>query len=396
VIASHIIRAAVDSLERFAREKLAALEAAALRRELVATDRHAASRARRDGRELVSFCCNDYLALSHHPRVVAAAQEALLRYGAGSGASRLVTGNHPLYGELEGRLARWKATERALVFGSGYLANLGIAPAFAGPGDLILADALCHACLFGGARLSGARVAVFRHNDLAHCEALLKELRAAHPRCLLLTDGVFSMDGDRAPVAELQALAEEWDAWLLVDDAHGLGVVEGGRGSCVVAGRKVPVPLQMGTLSKAVGGYGGYLCASEAVVALLVSRARTLVYSTGLPPATVAAACAALDLIASDAELVARPVRRAALFCALSSLPEPASCIVPLVLGDAGSALAASRDLAEQGFLVAPIRPPTVPEGTARLRLTFTAAHGEEEVRRLAEAVRPWRERARA
>jgi 8-amino-7-oxononanoate synthase len=384
----------VDSLERYARRKLEALDAAQLRRELVATDRHAASQARRDGRELVSFCCNDYLALSHHPAVLAAAQAALRRYGVGSGASRLVTGNHPLYAELESRLARWKGTERALVFGSGYLANLGIVPAFAGAGDLIVADALCHACLFGGARLSGARVAVFRHNDLEHCESLLKELRGAHGRCLLLTDGVFSMDGDRAPVAELQAQAERHDAWLLVDDAHGLGVVEAGRGSCVVAGRKVAVPLQMGTLSKAVGGYGGYLCASDAVCSLLVSRARTLVYSTGLPPATVAAACAALDLIAGDPELVARPMQRAALFCALCSLPEPASCIVPLVLGDAATALAASADLARQGFLVAPIRPPTVPEGTARLRLTFTAAHGEDEVRRLAEAVRPWRERA--
>jgi 8-amino-7-oxononanoate synthase len=386
----------VDSLERFAREKLGRLEQAQLRRELVATDRHAASQARRDGRELVSFCCNDYLALSHHPQVVAAAQEATVRYGVGSGASRLVTGNHPLYAALEERLARWKQTESALVFGSGYLANLGIVPAFAGAGDLVVADALSHACLFGGARLSGARVAVFQHNDLAHCESLLKELRGAHARCLLLTDGVFSMDGDRAPVVELQALAEAWDAWLLVDDAHGLGVVEAGRGSCVVGGRKVDVPLQMGTLSKAVGGYGGYLCASASVVSLLVSRARTLVYSTGLPPATVAAACAALDLIACSPELVATPMRNAADFCARLSLPEPASCIVPLVLGDATAALAASADLARQGFLVAPIRPPTVPEGTARLRLTFTAAHTSDVVARLASAVRPWRERARA
>jgi 8-amino-7-oxononanoate synthase len=386
----------VDSLERFAREKLASLEAARLRRELVSTDRHAPSQARRDGRELVSFCCNDYLALSHDPQVVAAAQQAAARYGVGSGASRLVTGNHPLYAELETRLARWKGTERALVFGSGYLANLGIVPSFAGAGDLVVADALSHACLFGGARLSGARVAVFAHNDLAHCESLLKELRGEHARCLVLTDGVFSMDGDRAPVAELQALAEAWDAWLLVDDAHGLGVVEGGRGSCVVNGQKIPVPLQMGTLSKAVGGYGGYLCASESVVSLLVSRARTMVYSTGLPPATVAAACAALDRIAGDPALVARPMRNAALFCARLSLPEPASCIVPLVLGDADTALAASDDLARHGFLVAAIRPPTVPEGTARLRLTFTAAHSEEDVRRLAEAVAPWRERATA
>jgi 8-amino-7-oxononanoate synthase len=386
--------APVDSLERYAREKLDRLEAAQLRRELTTTDRFAQARARRDGRELLSFCCNDYLNLSQHPALIAAAQEATRRYGVGSGASRLVTGNHPLYAELEARLARWKGTERALVFGSGYLANLGIVPAFAGGGDLVLTDALSHSCLFGGARLSGARVAVFRHNDLEHCASLLKELRGAHERCLVLTDGVFSMDGDRAPVAELQALADAHDAWLLVDDAHGLGVVEDGRGSCVADGRKLPVPLQMGTLSKAVGAYGGYLCASDAVISLLISRARTLVYSTGLPPATIAAACAAMDLIASDPLLVRRPMQHAALFCALLELPAPQSCIVPLVLGDADTALAASRDLALHGFLVAAIRPPTVPAGTARLRLTFTAAHREDEVRRLAEAVRPWRERA--
>jgi len=384
----------VDSLERYARDKLARLESAHLRRELAVTDRYDAARARRGGRELVSFCCNDYLNLSHHPALIAAAQAATHRFGVGSGASRLVTGNHPLYAELEERLARWKGTERALVFGSGYLANLGIVPAFAGGGDLVLADALSHSCLFGGARLSGAHVAVFRHNDLEHCAALLKELRGKYERCMVLTDGVFSMDGDRAPVAELLSLCDAHDAWLLVDDAHGLGVVEAGRGSCVSDGRKLPVPLQMGTLSKAIGAYGGYLCASEAVISLLVSRARTLVYSTGLPPAAVAAACAALDLIASDPELVARPMQRAALFCEHTSLPAPQSCIVPLVLGDADTALAASRDLEAQGFLVTAIRPPTVPAGTARLRLTFTASHSEDEVRRLAEAVRPWRERA--
>jgi 8-amino-7-oxononanoate synthase len=384
----------VDSLERYARDKLARLESARLRRELAVTDRYDAARARRGGRDLVSFCCNDYLSLSHHPALIAAAQAATHRFGVGSGASRLVTGNHPLYAELEDRLAQWKGTQRALVFGSGYLANLGIVPAFAGGGDLVLADALSHSCLFGGARLSGAHVAVFRHNDLEHCAALLKELRGKYERCMVLTDGVFSMDGDRAPVAELLALCDAHDAWLLVDDAHGLGVVEGGRGSCVSDGRKLPVPLQMGTLSKAIGAYGGYLCASEAVISLLVSRARTLVYSTGLPPAAVAASCAALDLIASDPALVARPMQRAALFCELAELPAPQSCIVPLVLGDADTALAASRDLEAHGFLVTAIRPPTVPAGTARLRLPYTASHREDEVRRLADAVRPWRERA--
>jgi 8-amino-7-oxononanoate synthase len=384
----------MDSLDRYARQKLADLERAGLRRELVATDRFAAARARRGEHELVEFSSNDYLNLSQHPAVVAAAVEATRRYGAGSGASRLVTGNHPLYAELERRLARFKGTERALVFGSGYLANLGIIPALAGPGDLIVADELCHACLFGGARLSGARVEVFAHNALVECRALLAAQRGRHAKCLVLTDGVFSMDGDRAPVAGLLALASEHDAWLLVDDAHGLGVIEDGHGSCVDRGRALPVPLQMGTLSKALGSLGGYLCASAAVIDLLVSRARSFVYTTGLPPAAVAAALAALDLVESDRDLVARPQRNAALFCRLLELAEPASCVVPLVLGDASVALEASRELERRGFLVTAIRPPTVPPGTARLRFTFTAAHDEPCVRRLAEAVRPWRARA--
>ncbi len=386
----------MDSLERHARAKLAELERAGLRRELVETDRFAAARARRGELELLEFSSNDYLGLSRHPAVIAAAVEATRRYGAGSGASRLVTGNHPLYAELERRLARWKGTERALVFGSGYLANLGIIPALVGPGDLVVADALCHACLFGGARLSGARVAVFAHNALGECEALLRSERASHRHCLVLTDGVFSMDGDRAPVAGLLELAEANDAWLLVDDAHGLGVIEDGHGSCSAGGRRLPVPLQMGTLSKALGSVGGYLCASAAVIDLLVSRARSFVYTTGLPPAAVAAALAALDLVESDRELVRRPQRHAALFCKLLELPEPASSVVPLVLGDAAVALEASRDLERQGFLVTAIRPPTVPAGTARLRFTFTAAHDERDVRRLAQAARPWRARSGA
>jgi 8-amino-7-oxononanoate synthase len=386
----------MDSLERHARGKLADLERAGLRRELVATDRFAAGRARRGEHELLEFCSNDYLDLSHHPRVIAAALEATGRYGTGSGASRLVTGNHPLYLELERRLARFKGTERALVFGSGYLANLGIIPALVGPGDLILADELSHACLLGGARLSRARVDVFPHNSLAACEEILRTERPRHANCLVLTDGVFSMDGDRAPVAELLALGREHGAWLLVDDAHGLGVIEDGHGSCTQGGRALPVPLQMGTLSKALGSLGGYLCASGAVIDLLVCRARTLVYTTGLPPSAVAAALAALDLVESDPELVRRPRRSAALFCRLLDLAEPASCIVPLVLGDSELALEASRDLERQGFLVTAIRPPTVPAGTARLRFTFTAAHSEPTVRRLAQAVRPWRARATA
>ena len=378
----------MDTLERFAEAKLAALAERQLRRSLHETAPSGPVGVKRNGRALISFCSNDYLNLSQHPAVKRAAVEATERWGAGAGSSRLVTGNHPLFAALERRLARLKGTDDACVFGSGYLANLGIVPSLVGTGDLIVADELSHACLRAGASLARARVEIFRHNDLDHAEALLAEHRAGHGRALLLTDGVFSMDGDLAPVAALAEIAAAHDTWLMTDDAHGIGVVGGGRGSSFVGGAKTKVPLQMGTLSKAVGSYGGYLCASQPVIDLIRTRARPFIYSTGLPPGVVAASVAALDLIASDPALVAAPLRKASFFCAHLNLPAPESCIVPILLGAPERALAASRLLEDEGFLVTAIRPPTVPEGTARLRLTFSAGHDDGDIERLAEIVR--------
>jgi 8-amino-7-oxononanoate synthase len=377
----------MQSLEAFAAAKLAALEAADLRRALVPTHRLAGAVVERGGRRLISFSCNDYLGLSHDPRVKAAAARAVETYGAGAGASRLVSGDYPLLAELEARLARLKGTEDACVFGSGYLANAGIIPTCVGARDLILVDELAHACIWAGAKLSGARVLTFRHNDVAHLAALLDAERAGAERALVATDGVFSMDGDLAPLAALAAVCEGHDAWLLVDDAHALGVVGGGRGSSAAAG--VGVPLQMGTLSKAVGAYGGYLCAARDVVQLVKNRARTVVYSTGLPPAAAAAAIAALDIIEREPQRCAAPIRKARLFTDALGLPPATSAIAPVILGEASTALAAQRRLADDGFLVVAIRPPTVPAGTARLRVAFSAAHADADVLRLADAVRP-------
>jgi 8-amino-7-oxononanoate synthase len=376
------------SLDEFATAKLAELERGSLRRTLADTTRVSGIWTLRNGRRLLSFCCNDYLNLSHHPAVKDAASEALQIYGVGAGASRFVTGNHPLYAELEARLARWKETEAACVFGSGYLANLGIIPALVGEDDLVLIDELAHACLWGGARLSRGTVVPFRHSDVDHLETLLKQQRRRHPHAVIATDGVFSMDGDIAPLPALAELAQRHDAWLLCDDAHGLGVVGGGRGARFVGATKADIPLQMGTLSKALGAYGGYLCASTAVIDLMRNRARSLIYTTGLPPAMVAAAITALNLIERDPAYAARPVEKAKAFARDVGLPEPASPIVPIVLGEAEAALAAARLLEEHGFLVIAIRPPTVPRGTARLRLTFTAQHPDAEIARLAELVR--------
>jgi 8-amino-7-oxononanoate synthase len=378
----------MHSLDRFAQAKLDELDRRNLRRGLADTAREDGIWVERDGRRLLSFACNDYLNLSQHPAIKAAAIAAIGRYGAGAGASRLITGNHPLYAELEARLARLKQTQSAVVFGSGYLANAGVVPVLIGREGLVLIDELAHACLYAGARLSRGRVVKFRHNDVAHVRALLAEHRRAHDRALILTDGVFSMDGDLAPLRELNALASEYDAWLMSDDAHGLGVVGGGRGSTFAQGEHVPIPLQMGTLSKAIGAYGGYLCASDAVIELMRNRARTLVYSTGLPPAIVAASIAALDFIQSEPYYCALPIAKARRFTRALNLREAQSPIVPLVIGDEKEALAASRLLADKGFLVAAIRPPTVPAGTARLRFTFTAQHPDYEVARLVDVVR--------
>ncbi len=369
----------MTSLDRFASDKLTELEAARLRRVPAQTLREDGLWVKRGQRRLLSFSCNDYLNLTHHPAVKAAAVAAVETYGAGAGASRLVTGNHPLYAELETRLARLKGTEAACVFGSGYLANAGIVPVLVGEGDLLLVDALSHACLWAGARLSRATVLTFRHNDVGHAAELLAAQRGTYRHALIVTDRVFSMDGDVAPLAELSALARAQDAWLMSDDAHGLGVVADGAHAADV---------QMGTLSKALGSYGGYVCASRAVIDLIQTRARTLIYSTGLPPASVAAAIAALAVIAGDPALAARPLAKAKQFTRALDLPVAQSPIVPLILGDAAAALAASRILESEGFLVAAIRPPTVPAGTARLRFAFTAGHPDEEIARLARVVR--------
>ncbi len=302
----------MKSLDAFARSKLAELDASSLRRGLVKTERSSGAIVMRHGRRLISFSCNDYLGLSQHPRVKAAAMAAIETYGAGAGASRLVTGNYPLLDALEARLAQWKHTEAARVLGSGYLTNLGIIPALARDGDLILIDELAHACIFAGGRLSPATTRVFRHNDVEDANAILKAERGRHRHALLVTDHIFSMDGDRAPVAALADICATHDTWLMTDDAHGLAVLDEETQQAQMPLQHVP--LQMGTLSKALGSYGGYLCASRDVIDLMTSRARPLVYSTALPPASAAAAMAALEVIAADPALCARPLAHARAF----------------------------------------------------------------------------------
>lgn len=378
----------MHSLDAFAQDKLDDLKRRHLYRALNETVREDGIWIERNGRKLLSFSCNDYLNLTQHPAVKQAAISAIEEYGAGSGASRLVTGNHPLYAKLESRLARFKRAEAACVFGSGYLANAGIIPVLVGRNGLVVVDELSHACIYAGTHLSRGTVITFRHNDVTHARELLATHRGSYNHAMIVTDGVFSMDGDLAPLPELVALAEDYDTWVMSDDAHGLGVVGGGRGSTFVGNSGIPVPVQMGTLSKAIGSYGGYLCASAPVIELMRNRARTLIYSTGLPPACVGAAIAALDLIEREPSYAAEPVRKAKAFTQRAGLPDAQSPIVPIVIGDEEIALRKSRLLEDEGFLAVAIRPPTVKPGTARLRLTFTAQHPDDQVERLADIVR--------
>ena len=375
----------MDSLDTFAETKLASLEARSLKRVLTPTIRVDGLWVERGGRRLLSFSCNDYLNLSHDPQVKAAAKAAVERYGAGAASSRLVTGDHPLHSELEAGLAALKGSEACCLFGSGYLANAGTIPAFVGAGDTVLADELSHACIWAGARLSGAQVNSFRHNDMADLADRLAAVTSG--RALVATEGVFSMDGDIAPLDEIAALCARHDAWLLVDDAHGLGVLGEGRGTAATF-PGVRIPLAMGTLSKALGSYGGYVCGSRAVIDLLKTRARTVIYTTGLPPASVAAALAALDCMEADPARVAAPLAKARAFTRAANLPDATSAIVPVILGAPEAAMAAQATLEAEGFLVTAIRPPTVAEGTARLRIAFTAAHPDAEIERLADLVR--------
>lgn len=366
-------------LNEHCKGQLRALEGQHLRRRLRVTE-HAEDSAVevvQDGRRYVSFACNDYLGLRTHPEVVAAGARALAEHGAGAGASRLATGNHPLYGPLEAKLAAMKGTEASLVFGSGYLANLGIIPALVGKGDIIFADKLVHACIIDAAQLSGARLVRFRHNDMAHLEQCLKGYRADASNALIVTDHVFSMDGDVAPLEHIAALSKQYDAWTMADDAHGLGIVEA----------MAKLDIWMGTLSKAAGGYGGYVCGSQVLIDYLTTAARSVVFSTGLPPSVCASALAALEVMEREPERGGVAVGLAGRVTNALGLPRAQTAIVPIILGEAEAALAASEKLKERGILAIAIRPPTVPPGTARLRLAFSSEHTDVQVDALIAAL---------
>jgi 8-amino-7-oxononanoate synthase len=375
------------SLEQWAEAELEGIRRQGRVRQPVATRVLEGVLVERDGRELVNFSSNDYLGLSQHPDVIGVACDTLEREGAGAGASRMVTGNSQHYEVLEALLASCKGAEAARVFGSGYLANIGVVASLVGKHDLIVADKLVHACILDGARLSGAELVRFRHNDMGHLRGILERQRRQYRRCLIVSDAIFSMDGDAAPIEVLGQLKKEFDCWLLLDEAHALGV-------CPEVEEAVHnmADVRTGTLSKAVGSYGGYVCGSQSVVDVLTSAARSLLFSTALPPATVAASCKALEIMRDSKEICQIPLGYAKDFTQWLGLPEAESPIVPIIVGGSRTAMFASRALEDAGVLLAAIRPPTVPEGTARLRVTFSALHTKEQVQNLAFLIhsQPW------
>jgi len=346
-----------------------------------------------DGKEFIDFSSNDYLGFSRHPRLIEAGKKALDEFGASSSASRLLSGDLLIHHQLEEKTARFKRKEAALVFNSGYQANVGIISALYGKGDCVFSDRLCHASIIDGIFLSGAKHFRYRHNDSSHLELLLKKERGKFKRALVITETVFSMDGDRALLGELVCLKEKYGCQLMVDEAHATGIF-GKNGSGVVEeeGLEKKVDFIMGTFSKALGSFGAYFAASQEVKEYLINTCRSFIYSTGLPPAVIACSLEALDLVKELPERRQALLKRAQyLRAALKEKGFQAkgdSQIVPVVTGEAAQAVALAEKLRLEGYWVLPIRPPTVPRGQACLRFSLSYFHEEEIIKRLIGVMR--------
>lgn len=349
---------------------------------------HEGTRAVFEGRKILLFCGNDYLGMSRHPRVIAAAHKALDRYGVGARSARLIAGTTEAHTRLEKKIAEFKNKEAALVFSAGFLANLGILTAFAGKEDVVILDKLCHASLIDGARLSGAEIRVFPHKNYKKCEEILRKSTAR--RKILVTENVFGMDGDRADLKELIRLKKKYGALLLVDDAHGTGVF-GKSGPGATAAFSRGIDLIMGTLSKAIGGLGGFVAADRVLIDYLVNFARPFIFATALSPVLCEAAREAFCVIDEEPALLKRlwnNIREvhqgltALGFC----LPKPESAVLPVILGDEKKTMEAFEQLLAQGIFIPAVRYPTVPKGKARLRVTVSATHTREDIARLMAA----------
>jgi 8-amino-7-oxononanoate synthase len=365
--------------------ELGAMKAEGLYRFLRSFEGPPGPRLRLDGRSYLCFCSNNYLGLAAHPVVMQAARDAIERYGWGSGASRLISGTMRLHGELEERLAEFKRAEAAIVFPTGYMTNLGVISSLTKQGDLVVVDKLDHASIIDGCRLSGAKIRVYPHRDVGRLEKIMAGA-GRYRRRLVVTDSVFSMDGDLAPLREIIEVARRFDSWVMVDEAHATGVLgENGRGGAELLGVEDGVDISMGTLSKALGGAGGFVAGSAELIDYLRNRARSFIYTTALPIAACAAAVAAVGMVEKTPRLREELLRRAeTLRTGLRALGFDTMGsgfhIVPVLAGDSGAALELSERLFDRGVIAPAIRPPTVPRGKSRLRLSVMATHSDEDI----------------
>ncbi len=367
--------------DEFFSSALINLKEKSLYRSLITSDAVDSTTIKRDGKNFISFCCNDYFSLSQNPEVKKAAIAAIKKYGIGARASRYITGNNSLYKKLEQKIARLKSCDDAIIFSSGYAAAIGVLPALVGEGDLIISDRLIHSSLIDGAKLSSAKLLRFKHNDILHCREILTENRKKFAKCLIITETVFSMDGDVGKILELLELAKEFECLLLSDDAHGLGLNLFYKEKIAAKNH-----LQMGTFSKGVGALGGYVCGDKILIDYLRNFAKSAIYSTGLPPCILAASLASLKII-SEKKLAKKVLENASYFCELLNLPKPQSAIVVILIYDNKKVIEIAKKVAKKGFLISAIRPPTVEPGKSRLRITFCANHKKSQIKKLAEVL---------
>ncbi|MGH2834163.1 MAG: 8-amino-7-oxononanoate synthase [Solirubrobacteraceae bacterium] len=373
-------------------QRLAELESLGLQRRLRMISGPQGPRVLLGGKPVLLLCSNNYLGLADHPRVREAAAQAAMRWGVGAGASRLVSGTMTIHRRLEENLAAFQGTESCVLFGSGYLANLGVIGALVSRGDVVFSDELNHASIIDGCRASRAQTVVYRHLDTEHLEWSLRRHRGEGRR-VIVTDSIFSMDGDEAPLLEIVELAAAHDARVVVDEAHAIGAVgPDGRGVAAQAGLEGEIDVLIGTLGKALGSYGAYVCATETMVRYLINSARSLIFSTAPSPPAVAGALAALQLLQARPHRVERlqaaaRTLRQALAAEGFAVPDGDQPIIPLVLGEERTAMRMCQEALERGVFAQAIRPPTVPAGTSRLRLTVMASHTERELRQAARVL---------
>ena len=321
---------------------------------------------KKNGRQLISFCSNDYLGLAQNHEVKKVAIDVIEKFGVGATASRFISGNNSLYAILENELANFKNADDSLIFSSGYACAIGVIPALIDKYDLVITDRLIHSCLIDGIKLSGAKMLRFKHNDMVHCQKILQENRSKYKKCLIISESVFSMDGDLGKVDELLELSQKFNSLLLIDYAHDLGIDEKPAAE--------PNFLKMGTLSKSLGALGGYIAADNILIDYLRNFSKSLIYSTALPPAILASAIKSLELL-QKGDLGQNALRNAEFFCDLMNLPKPQSAIIPIIIGDSKKTLEIAQKIEEKGYLISAIRSPTVEKNKDRLRITFSAIH---------------------